>query len=169
MLTPHVHVAHYMIAWSYDQKYQKFSDYCLYFSSFNGKHLKSINKNGYNPFCDETLQMLLIKHFVVVLALSCCWIDNNDKVGLTWRMAGSCLGTLCSTPRDSGGWGASVHSTGKAPQRTGVSGGWDQCHSEKQKWSMIWLIWMQNNRIVAMAFRLLGFLLWQTMPKISQV
>ena len=38
--------------------------FSLYFSSFNRKYLK-LTKNGYNPVCDETLQ-LLMEHFVVI-------------------------------------------------------------------------------------------------------
>ena len=59
------HVAHYISASGIvlknflKKKYHKFSYNSLYFSSFKRKYLK-FYKNGYNPFCDETLHVQLL-------------------------------------------------------------------------------------------------------------
>ena len=42
---------------SYDQKYHKFSYYFLYISQQLKSQISKIDQNGYNPFCDETLQL----------------------------------------------------------------------------------------------------------------
>ena len=38
--------------------YQIFLLFSLYFSSLNLKYLKYDQNHGYNPFCDETLQII---------------------------------------------------------------------------------------------------------------
>ena len=42
--------------WGYDQKYHKFPYFLLLFQQFQ-LQISQIDKNGYNPFCDEILQM----------------------------------------------------------------------------------------------------------------
>ena len=71
--------AHYVnryIFSSYDEKYNKFSYYFLYFSAASVANI-STNKNGCNPFCDETLQVQQLS-LCIYLSRGIKWILISD-------------------------------------------------------------------------------------------